>query len=205
MEEKYLFLYQKITEVRKYYGSEILDNDELLSYFNIEILYEKDLSLFPLNEDAYLVIYSDLKSCIVLKNSINEYLKKEIIVYLMLRILLIKEYGDMGTMVLNNGAKLESYYEKTNYMYNSKTKDLVALEIMYEVLVPSSELNISVYENLTVFKLEHLSEKLNVDPNIIMKKYNDTLSLSKEVINGLAIKKQTNSSLLNRYLNSFYN
>lgn len=196
MDLKKQYLYQLLISWRKNQQKEILDLKRLCIDLQSHVLIEKNEAMFPMHEVFYYVLYPDLKSCIVIHDKIDPIYHKEIIAYSLLRIMLMKKFPDKTfVQTLSNGTIMESFFEGNIHMIDDVCKDM-----MLEMLVPSGEMSVSLYQTLNARKVDLLKEHFQVRPQLIVKRYQELSKSARGLLRGIPIKDDYQSSILNRYL-----
>lgn len=196
MDERKQYLYQFITACRSEQKRELLDLEKLCNHLQSHVLIEQEETLFPTHEVAYYVLYPDGKSCIVIHDKIDHIYHKEIIAYCLLRIELIKKFQDKSfVQQLPDGTIMESFFEK-----RQQKIDYVCQTMMYELLMPSSEIPISLYRTLNTNKIEILATKFQVRPKLLADRCRELFNAANGLLEGMAIRDLNHATFLNRYL-----
>lgn len=196
MDERKQYLYQLMISWRTKQQKELLDLECLCEALESHILIEEDETMFPMHEVAYYVLYPDGKSCIVIDDKVDKIYHSEIIAYSLLRIELIKKFHDLKLVQqLSNGTIMESFFSGKIHEI-----DDVCVSMMLELLVPSSEISVSLYQTLNAKKVDLLSNHFQVRPQLIIKKYQELSKSARGLLRGVHIRDDYQSSILNRYL-----
>lgn len=196
MDERKQYLYQCIISWRMKQQKELLDLERLCKDLESHILIEEEKTMFPMHEIAYYVLYPDGKSCIVINDKVDRSYHSEIIAYSLLRIELIKKFHDMKLVQqLSNGAIMESFFAGKIHKI-----DDVCVSMMLELLIPSSEISVSLYQTLNAKKVDLLANHFQVRPQLIMMRYQELSKSARGLLRGVHIKDDYQSSILNRYL-----
>lgn len=196
MDERKQYLYQMITSWRMSQNRELLNLNQLCINLETHVLVEKDKNMFPTGEIFYYVLYPDGKSCIVIHDKIDRIYHKEIIAYSLLRIALIKKFQDKSLVQqLPDGTIMESFFEK-----GQQKIDYACQSMMYELLVPSSEIPISLYRTLNTSKIELLANQFEVRPKLLTDRCRELFAAANGLLEGMVIRNMNCATFLNRYL-----